>query len=93
MKNANIMIINAQLTKFNNNTTGEITEMTKVTYAIPMSHTENFVGNAVLECYKRGNSLKQIEEYIMQKVSATIEERPTKNGSKYVLTKINNKEI
>ena len=93
MKNANIYIISAELERWPNKATGEITEMTKIYYAIKMSNTENKVGYSVLKCYKKGNNLDFFSSLVMREVKANIEERPTENGSKYVLSEINGKAI
>lgn len=67
--------------------------MTELNYAINMANTDKTVGYAILSCYKQGNLLKKIEPFIMKPVTSTIEERPTENGSKYVITKISNIEL
>lgn len=94
MKQAMITLINGELVNFKNSATGAYDkEMTKLNYAINMANTDKTVGYAILSCYKQGNLLKKIEPYIMKQVSAAIEERPTENGSKYVITKVNNIEL
>lgn len=93
MKNAEIRIIRAELEKWPNKTTGEIREMTKIYYAIKMSDNDNVVGYSILKCYKQGNLLSTLNPLVMNKTMASIEERPTENGSKYVLVSVNGKEL
>ena len=68
-------------------------EMTKINYAINMARTDRNVGPAILNCYRSGNHLKTIEPFVLKATRATIEEQPTENGSKYVITKIADKEL
>lgn len=93
MKNALITIINGEITYFKDNNGEYSKEMTKINYAINMANTDRNIGPAILNCYRQGNLFDKIKPYIMKSVQATIEERPTDNGSKYVITKIDNKEI
>ena len=93
MKNAEIRIIRAELENWPNKTTGEVREMTKIYYAIKMADNDNVLGYSILKCYKQGNLLPILTQYIMAKCVADIEERPTENGSKYVLMKLNGKEL
>jgi hypothetical protein len=88
-----ITIIYAQRTNITNEKTGVVTELTKIVYAVKMNNNENIVGNAVLENYKVGNLLEKIKPFVMKNVNAVIEEKATKNGSKYVIQKLNNVEI
>ena len=93
MKNAEIRIIRAELEHWPNKTTGEVKDMTKILYAIKMADSDNVVGQSVLKCYKQGNLLEILKPLVLVKSMATIEERPTENGSKYVLTQLNGKNI
>jgi len=88
-----ITIIYAQRTNITDEKTGVVTELTKIVYATKMSSNDNIVGCAVLENYKVGNHLEKIKSFIMKNVTAVIEEKATKNGSKYVIQKINNVEL
>jgi predicted RNase H-related nuclease YkuK (DUF458 family) len=81
------------VTKIKNEKNGEVRDMTKMIYAIPMSGTDNSVGPALLECYKVGNFIEKLKNKIMIKTSAEIEERPTNNGCKFVIKKIDNVEL
>ena len=87
MKRIQSHIISASLSEIKNDKTGEITEMTKIIYTMERENT------AMLECYKVGNYLESIAKYIMKPIQVDLEERPVKNGCKYVITKINNQEL
>ena len=91
MKNAIIYPIRAELLKFSDDNGERV--MTRFHYAIQMSNSHDQVGYAVLTCTKPGNHLEFIKPYIMQKVKADIEERPTDKGCNYVLVSINDKVI
>ena len=93
MKKINSIIIRGELNTFKNEKTGEISEMTKIIYLIPVERTDKVLGFVPLETYKKDNLLKEIEPYILKTVVLEIDEVPTKNGVKYVLKKINDKEI
>lgn len=93
MKNVIITIINGELTYFKDSDGKYTKEMTKINYAIELTNTDRTIGRAILSCYKQGNLFKKIENCIMKPVPATIEERATENGAKYVITKLNNQEI
>lgn len=93
MKQAKIMIINIEKQRFTNKNTGEIRIMSKVTYAIEMSKNENIKGYAILVCYGKEELFDRLEKYLMKFVTADIEERPTNNGCKYVLSKVNGEQL
>lgn len=93
MKQAKIMIINLEKMEFKNKETGEVRIMTKITYAIDMSTLEKLKGCAILVCYSNSKTFDMLEKYIMKFATADIEERPTSNGSKYVLVKINGEKL
>ncbi len=93
MKRIQSHIISASLSEIKNDKTGEITEMTKIIYTMERENTDRLVGPAMLECYKVGNYLESIAKYIMKPIQVDLEERPVKNGCKYVITKINNQEL
>lgn len=88
MKKAEIYVIRLEQQNFNNAKTGEVREMTKITYAIRMANTDRTKGLALLVCYSNGKAFTELEKIIMKQCMATIEEKPTDNGSKYVLTEI-----
>lgn len=93
MRNAKIYIIRAELEKWPNKTTGEVKEMTKIYYAIEMSNAQNSIGYAILKGYRPGNHIDFLKSRIMREVLAEIKEQATDNGSKYILVKIDNKEL
>lgn len=97
MRKIKSKIINASLNRFANKETGEITEMTKVTYIHPKDDTENFIGPATLECYKVGNYLNLLLGKTIDKcdrpVELGLEEEFTKNGIKFKLISIDNKKL
>lgn len=93
MKDALITIINSELTLFKDSEGKFTREMTKINYAINMARTDRNVGPAILSCYKSGNLLKKIEPYCLKATKAQIEERPTENGSRYVISKLNDIEL
>lgn len=93
MKNADIYIYSAEKENWPNKKTGEVVEMTKILYLIKMSNNDNKIGYSQLKCYKRGNLLSTLNPVLMNRLKADIEERPTENGSKYILCRINGKEL
>lgn len=97
MKKIKSKIINCSLNEFTNKETGEVTQMTKVTYIHPKEDTESFVGPATLECYKVGNYLNLIKDKTIDKYDRTVEleleEEFTKNGIKFRLISIDNKRL
>lgn len=92
-------ILYAELNEFTDNTTGVVTQMTKIVYTIEREATEKAVGCAILEAYKPGNFLKELERYTLpsklmgketrELVNLEIDKQYTKNGEKYVVKKVN----
>lgn len=93
MKKMQSTIINASLSSITNEKTGEVSSMTKITYTVKREDTDIMVGPAILECYKIGNFLEKIKGNIMKLVEIELDEKPTKNGVKYVITKVNNVQL
>lgn len=93
MDKVKITILNLQKVTFTNKKTGEVTDMTKVNYGIELSKTDNFVGLSILECYCNAKAFANLERFINKEVVADMEKRPTSNGFKYVITKVNNESI
>lgn len=93
MDKVKIVILNLQKVTFGDKNTGEVTEITKVNYGINLSKTHRFVGLSILECYCNEKAFVNLEKYINKEVIADMEKRPTSNGFKYVITKINNESI
>lgn len=90
MKKLQSTIINANLSKLVNEKTGEFIDMTKIIYTVSRENTDSFVGPAMLECYRVGNYIEKIKPYVMKPVELELDEKPLKNGVKYVISKINN---
>ena len=90
MKKIQSTIINASLSQITNESTGVVSDMTKITYTIKREDTDVLLGPAMLECYKIGNYIDKLKGNIMKPVEIELEEKPTKNGVKYVITKVNN---
>lgn len=87
------ILINANLVDITNEKTGEVSHLTKFTYAVSKSNNDYSVGGALLECYRSGNLLEKVNARTMKECILEIEEKPTKNGSKYILRKIDNLEL
>ena len=62
----------------------------KVNYATKMRTDENFAGLSILTSNLKPETFDKVVNFIGQKVKAQINEVPTKNGAKYVISKINN---
>ena len=92
-------ILYAELNEFTNKDTGEVTEMTKIVYTIERESSDSAVGPAILEAYKPGNFLKELEPFTAVVnangrparllVELELTEQYLKNGKKYVVKKIN----
>ena len=84
------ILLNMEPKSFVNKTTGEITEMTLVRYAIPIESTEVFKGGVILECYTKKEAFTKLEKMMFQESAIELIQKPTQNGSKYVLYSVNN---
>lgn len=92
-------ILFADLNEFTDDKTGVVTEMTKIVYTVERENTDKAVGVAMLEAYKPGNFLKELEPFTCATnvngrlarllVDLEIDKQYTKNGEKYILKKIN----
>ena len=66
-------------------------DFTKIEYALQMrKNSENRVGLDILTCYVTDKAFDLIKKFVGVQVDFEIEERPTKNGSKYVIVGIGN---
>lgn len=84
-----ILIISSEEVTFNFDD-GTKKNMTKIDYAIKIvPDSETYVGLSVLTCYVKKDSHSIVSKYAGKSVPAEIFEKPTKNGSKYVISKIN----
>lgn len=88
--NNKILILNCSPVTFSNKETGEVKEMCKITYGVPLEPTEIFAGYCILEAYVLPVGLNVAKKYIGKLVEANIRMVPQKNGFKYVIKSINN---
>lgn len=93
MENLEIVILNLEKLNFKNQKTGEVNEMVRVTYGSLVPDEERFSGLAILETYQNVKFFDTIKEFIGKKVNANFKKIPLKNGFKYSLVSINNKEL
>lgn len=86
-----IGVISIEPQQFINQSTGEVTEMLKVTYAVKINKdSERFKGSNILTSYVPKKELEKLEKYLITLTSvADIEERATVNGTKWVIKSIN----
>ncbi len=96
-------ILYADLMNMTNQTTGEVSQMTKVVYTVDIENTDKHSGVGMLECYLQGNKLKILEQFTkqveisgkkyLQVYPLVFETRFIKNGQKLYIKKINNVDI
>lgn len=86
-----IGVISIEPQQFTNQSTGEVTEMLRVTYAVKINKdSERFKGSNILTSYVPKKELEKLEKYLITLTSvADIEERATDNGTKWVIKSIN----
>jgi len=89
MNNLKVLLLNLQKVNFSNKETGEVTTMTKITYGTDLTKTVNFSGYSILESYAKENAFAGLEKVLKKECIAQVEFKPTQNGVKYVITKIN----
>lgn len=85
-----VLIINVEKFQFNNDKTGEVVELCKVVYAIPLENSENFVGGAIFEAYSHVKHFENVSKYSFKHSDVLLEQRPQKNGVKYYLKQVDN---
>ncbi len=85
----NILLLNLQKVSFKNDNTGEVTVMTKIVYGIDLPKVDGFSGYSILESYAKESAFADLDKYLRKVQQATVSYRPTSNGVKYVITKIN----
>ncbi len=85
----NVLLLNLQKVSFKNDNTGEINIMTKITYGVDLTKSDNFSGYSILESYAKESAFNDLEKYLRKVQQASFEYRPTQNGVKYVITRIN----
>lgn len=84
----NVIIYNLYRAKFQNNETGETRYMTRVSYLLDQDASENMIGANAMVCYVNDDAFTKLRNKLMKPVKATIHQRLEKNGSKFVITKI-----
>ena len=89
MNNLKVLLLNLQKVNFKNDKTGEVTTMCKITYGLDITKTDDFSGLSILETYAKESAFLGLEKVLKKECMATVEYRPTQNGVKYVITKIN----
>lgn len=93
--NTKITILSLELQSFANKNTGEVNEMTKITYGIDLTSSDKFVGYTIMTSYAKGSSFQKLSRLLKKELIATIELKPgdKQNSVKYVITKINDESI
>ena len=80
-----IVLLNLAKVQFKNKDTGEVRNMTKMTYAIDCTNSERFTGYSILESYSPESAFEKAQKYVRGTCTAVIETRPLTNGVKYVI--------
>lgn len=93
MENMEITILNLEKLNFKNNTTGEISQMVRITYGTRVPDEERFSGLAILECYQVSKYFDILKEYVAKKIEAGFKKVRLKNGFKLSLQSINGKKL
>lgn len=96
MRKINSSIIQCNLLNVKNEQTGELIEMTRILYTIDREDTEKVIGPATCESFRVGNYLKKLEKNTIKykpRVELLIEEKPMKNGVKFVINSVNGIEL
>lgn len=88
-----IIVLNCELVKMKFDD-GKEKEFNKVQYAIRINEdTEKFKGLNILTCYCNADSFDISSSIIGEPTTAIITKRPTSNGTKYVLSSLDEVEI
>lgn len=83
------MLINIEKVTFKNDETGEVKDMCKVNYIMPVDSTDQFCGNSIFECYIPVENFDKLKQYVLiPKYDFIYEERALKNGFKIFPCKI-----
>lgn len=99
MKKIKSTILNVSLSNLKDDNTGEVKPMTRITYTLDREDSEYLLGPAVMDCYKLGNYIETLKRYTKKAnenfkvVEIELEEKPTKNGCKYVIKSINGQDL
>jgi len=91
--NIKVLLLNLQKVNFTNKDTGVVTTMTKITYGTDFGKTDNFTGYSILESYAKESAFSGLEKVLKRECIAVVEFKPTQNGVKYVIKKINDTDV
>ena len=83
------ILINMEYKQFANKDTGVVTCMTLVRYAVPGQLNNEFKGSVILECYTSEEAFTKLEKFLTQECAIEISQKPTVNGTKYILLSVN----
>lgn len=87
------LILSLELKHFKNEKTGEVRDMTLVKYIVSTPTTEDFKGGSLLEAYTTADAFTKLDKLLLQNCEITLSQKPTTNGTKYVLISVNNIEL
>lgn len=87
------ILLNMEFRVFTNKATGEVVDMTLVRYSVPGQVDETFKGSIILECYTTGEAFAKLDKLLGKDCEIVISQKPTDNGSKYVLVSVNDIEL
>lgn len=83
------MLINLEKVNFKNDETGEVKEMCKLNYILPVESTDRIKGNAIFETYLPIENFNKLDKYLLNpNLDFIYEERALKNGFKIFPIKI-----
>ncbi len=87
--NKKCCLINLEKVNFKNEETGELREMCKVNYIMPVEERDNFKGNAIFEMYIPVDNYDKLKRYVLNcNLDFVYEERALKNGFKIFPLKV-----
>lgn len=86
-------LINMSKLDITNDKTGEVTELTKIEYAVQAPTTEFFKGGAIMTAYSKGEAYNMLDKYLFNTVTLEIEQRPTNNGTKFYILAVNDNKL
>ena len=86
-------LVNMTKIEITNEKTGEISELTKIEYAVQAPPTEYFKGGAIMIAYSNGKAYETLDKYLFNKVTLELEQRPTNNGAKYYILSVNDNKL
>ena len=86
-------LLNMSPIKITNEKTGEITELTKIEYAVQAPTTDYFKGGAVMTAYSNNKAYESLDKFLFNKVTFELEQRPTSNGVKFYILSVNDNKL